>query len=396
MIVDSTTPGRRLRLRLVLRRLARAGVVSSCDPRSHMGSESATTGGAAPPSGLWGEAFRVERSGIDVPAGLAGAVASCAPLAIGIAVGEPAIGVVACFGGLNAALGVPRGPLRERLSWGIATALACCASVAIATLVQPSVVASAVAAFLVVAIATSLRTFGHDGGLTGFVIGAIFTITNGIPAGSLGVGERTLWFFLGSLLGVVLMVAVYGREAPPRGAAPPLGPALAAAVGQLRTTFASDRLLRHHALRLATIVAATTVLYRATGLEHGYWVPLTVLAVLQPDEHASRVRALQRAAGTLVGTVVIAVLTIATGNEWLMVAAQGLAAFGLFSLFARGYFWLVVMLTPTALLTVSAVDYQGAGIALGLVIGELVWRLAPHLSPHLPPGAQPPARSASR
>ncbi len=74
-----------------------------------------------------------------------------------------------------------------------------------------------------------------------------------------------------------------------------------------------------------------------------------------------------------------------------MVAGQGIAAFGLFALFARGYFWLVVLLTPTALLTVSAVDYQGVavaleragwtalGIALGLAVGELAWRLAPHL-----------------
>ena len=149
-------------------------------------------------------------------------------------------------------------------------------------------------------------------------------------------------------------------------------------------------LLRAHALRLASIVAATTLLYQLLELEHGYWVPLTVLAVLQPNEHASDLRAIQRAAGTIVGTAVIALLTIATGNEWLMVACQGIAAFGLFALFARGYFWLVVLLTPTALLTVSAVDYQGVavaveragwsalGIAIGLTVAELCWRLARH------------------
>jgi uncharacterized membrane protein YccC len=152
--------------------------------------------------------------------------------------------------------------------------------------------------------------------------------------------------------------------------------------------------LRAHALRLALIVAATTLLYQLLGLEHGYWVPLTVLAVLQPEEHASNVRALQRATGTLVGTALIALLTIATGEEWAMVAAQGIAAFGLFTLHARGYFWLVVMLTPTALLTVSAVDYQGdavaleraawsaVGIIVGLAVAELMWRL-PHHRPRL-------------
>jgi uncharacterized membrane protein YccC len=152
---------------------------------------------------------------------------------------------------------------------------------------------------------------------------------------------------------------------------------------------ARDRRLRGHALRLASIVALTTLAYQLLGLQHGYWVPLTVLAVLQPEEHASDVRAVQRAAGTFVGTALIALVTIATGAQWLMIACQGLAAFGLFALFARGYFWLVVLLTPTALLTISAVDYQGVavaaeragwsalGIALGLALAEALWRLGP-------------------
>jgi uncharacterized membrane protein YccC len=209
-------------------------------------------------------------------------------------------------------------------------------------------------------------------------------ITNGISAGSLDVGERVLWFGLGSLGGVVLMVAAYARDAPPpRPGATPLGKLLVLGARQLRRAVAGDALLRAHALRLASIVAATTLLYRLLDLEHGYWVPLSVLAVLQPEEHASDVRAVQRAAGTLVGAALIALLTIGTGEEWLMIAGQGLAAFGLFALF--------VLLTPTALLTVSAADYQGVavalertgwsalGIALGLAIAELWWRLAPHL-----------------
>jgi hypothetical protein len=347
---------------------------------------------AAPSARVWVEAFRVERRGIDLRAGLAGALATCGPLALGVAAGEPAIAATACFGGLNASLAVPRGSLRERVGWGGGAALACCASVAVATAVQGSVAASVAAAFALIGLAAFLRTFGHHGGLTGFVVSAIFVITNGIPAESLDVGERVLWFGLGSLGGVVLMVAAYARAAPPLSpGSAPLSEVVAGGARQLRRAVAGDALLRAHALRLAAIVAATTLLYQLLELEHGYWVPLTVLAVLQPDEHASDVRAVQRAAGTLVGTALIALLTIATGAEWLMVAAQGIAAFGLFALFARGYFWLVVLLTPTALLTLSAVDYQGVavaveragwsalGIALGLAIAEVCWRLAPHL-----------------
>ena len=345
-----------------------------------------------PVATVWADAFRVERRGIDVRAGLAGGLATCAPLALGVAAGEPAIGATACFGGLNTALGTPRGVLRERLGWGAGAALACCLSVALATAVQGSAAASAVAAFALVGHATFLRTFGRSGGLAGFVIGAIFVITNGIPAEPLDVAERVLWFALGSLGGLVLMVAAYARDAPrPDPAATPLAEVLVLGARRLRRAVTGDALLRAHALRLATIIAATTLVYQLLGLEHGYWVPLTVLAVLQPDEHASDVRAVQRAAGTLVGSAVIAVVMIATGEEWVMIASQGIAAFALFALFARGYFWLVVLLTPTALLTVSAVDYQGVavaleragwtalGIALGLAIGELAWRLAPHL-----------------
>jgi len=227
--------------------------------------------------GVWAEAFRVERRGLDVRAGFAGALATCTPLALGVAIDEPAIGVTACFGGLNAALAVPRGAPRERVGWGAGAALACCVSVAVATAVQDSVAASVAAAFALVGTAAFLRSFGPNGGLAGFVIGAIFVITNGIAAGPLDVGERVLWFALGSLGGVALMVAAYAGSAPsPR---PPI----------------IDReLLRAHALRLASIGAATTLLYQLLELEHGYWVPLTVLAVLQPNEHASDVRAIQR------------------------------------------------------------------------------------------------------
>jgi hypothetical protein len=337
---------------------------------------------------VWAEAFRVERRGVDLRAGLGGAIATCAPLAIGVAANEPEIGVTACFGGLNGALAVPRGTLRERLGWGAAASLGCCVSVAVATLAQDSAATSALAAFALVGLAALLRGFGPSGGLTGFVIGAIFVITNGIPAGSLDVGERVLWFGLGSLGGLVLMVAAYAREAPPALAPKPTPP------GELRA----------HALRLAALVAATTLLYQLLELEHGYWVPLTILAVLQPNEHASDVRALQRGAGTVVGTALIALITIATGAEWLMVACQGIAAFGLFALFARGYFWLVVLLTPTALLTVSAVDYQGVAVAaeragwsaLGIVLGVAVAALFRSAATAGAPARGPAASSPPR
>src|SRR5687767_10225595 len=196
-----------------------------------------------PMSGVWTEGSRVEGRGIDGRAGVGGPLASGLPRALGGAAGEPDIGVAACFGGLNAALAVPRGNLRARLGWGTAAALSCGVSFALATAVQDSVAASAAVAFVWVGLAAFLRTFGPSGGLTGFVAGAIFVIANGIPAGSLDVGTRTLWFMLGSLLGLVLMVAAHGRDAPPPdAAAPPLGRVLERGARELRDAVAGDAL----------------------------------------------------------------------------------------------------------------------------------------------------------
>jgi len=85
--------------------------------------------------------------------------------------------------------------------------------------------------------------------------------------------------------------------------------------------------------------------------------------------------------------VVIIVVTAVTGEVWVLVACTAIASLGLFALSERGYFWLVVMLTPTALMMLSIADFQGyevgvqrtlnsaLGIVLGLVIGETAWRI---------------------
>ena len=105
---------------------------------------------------------------------------------------------------------------------------------------------------------------------------------------------------------------------------------------------------------------------------------------MQPGERATAVRAVQRVAGTFVGVAVIVAVTALTGEVWVLVACTGIAAFGLFALDERGYFWLVVMLTPTALLMISACDFQSVDIgvqrtlnsALGISWG---WRSARRL-----------------
>src|SRR2546421_12266182 len=68
--------------------------------------------------GLVAEAFAVDERGIDVWSGIAGAIVTAGPVAVGVAAGNRAAGLVAGLGGLNSALCVPRAGLQTRLWWG--------------------------------------------------------------------------------------------------------------------------------------------------------------------------------------------------------------------------------------------------------------------------------------
>ncbi len=85
----------------------------------------------------------------------------------------------------------------------------------------------------------------------------------------------------------------------------------------------------------------------------------------------------------------IVAITLTTHEPWALAAGAAVTAFGLFALDERGYFWLVVLITPTVLFMLSAVDFQGdeiglervadssLGILIGLAFGEIAWRLWP-------------------
>jgi uncharacterized membrane protein YccC len=63
-----------------------------------------------------------------------------------------------------------------------------------------------------------------------------------------------------------------------------------------------------HALRLGVTVGLATVIYRASGLSHGYWIPLTALVVLRPDYASTTLRGLSRVVGTIIGAAIATLL----------------------------------------------------------------------------------------
>ncbi len=329
------------------------------------------------------EAFRTEEHALEWRAGIAGAVATVGPLAIGIASGEATLGLIAGIGGLNTSLCVPGAGLRSRLWWGSLAAVSAVAAFTLANVVRDYEWAVVVVTLLWVSGWAFARAAGRAGSILGFATAAVFVVLSGIPASPEPFGERLLWFSLGALVGLVLTVAARSGPEPSKHVVRDSLRAVRQAVtGQ-------DSALRAHAARLGVAVAASTLFYLVIDLAHGYWVPLTTLAILQPEERATRVRSVQRAAGTFAGAGLIIAITFATHDPWALAAGAAVAAFGLFALDERGYFWLVVLITPTVLFMLSAVDFQGddigiervadssLGILIGLAFGEVAWRLWP-------------------
>ncbi len=65
-----------------------------------------------------------------------------------------------------------------------------------------------------------------------------------------------------------------------------------------------DPALVRFSLRLAVLTAGGVLAFKRLGLPHGYWLPFTIVVVLQPDYGSTRERAFLRVLGTLAGGLV--------------------------------------------------------------------------------------------
>jgi uncharacterized membrane protein YccC len=205
-----------------------------------------------------------------------------------------------------------------------------------------------------------LRAIGPEGALVGFTTTAVFVIVNGLPGVAGQSWTRMAEYTVGSGFALALMVLpAPGVENLPARPIP---------WSVFSQTLSRRGIVRRNAIRVGIATGAATIFYRVLDLTFGYWIPLTALAVLQPDAHGSRVRALQRTAGTLLGTAIVVVVAVATRNEESLVVIIFLVSGGLFALKDRGYFWLTMLLTPTALLMTSTVRFYGWDIAVARLV----------------------------
>lgn len=106
-----------------------------------------------------------------------------------------------------------------------------------------------------------------------------------------------------------------------------------------------DPTLIRHSARIAVLTMLGVLAYKGWHLHHGYWLPFTMVVVLQPDYGSTRKRAAQRMLGTLAGSVLASVLLLLHLPLAVLMAATAVACFTFVYLLKRSYGIAVIFIT---------------------------------------------------
>jgi hypothetical protein len=156
----------------------------------------------------------------------------------------------------------------------------------------------------------------------------------------------------------------------------------------LRDNLTLNSISFRHALRFGAALGTGVALYWLLGVhEHGFWIPLTILFVMRPQEDETRRRLVLRAAGTAIGLVIAtalaerlradplaiaACLTIATGFAYGLLTVQ-------YALFTAAITTYAVMLADSIGETaLQAAGERALGTALGILIAGVAFLLWPN------------------
>ena len=140
---------------------------------------------------------------------------------------------------------------------------------------------------------------------------------------------------------------------------------------RLRATLDVNSVILRHAIRLAVAATAASAFAAATRIEHGYWVTLTTIVILQPMTTATFTKGLQRMAGTTIGAGIAVVAVALIHQKALFVAIVFLMSCASVALLPINYGLFSVLLTPTFVL-IAELGTGNYGLAWVRMIDTLV------------------------
>ncbi|HEY6412668.1 MAG TPA: FUSC family protein [Edaphobacter sp.] len=147
----------------------------------------------------------------------------------------------------------------------------------------------------------------------------------------------------------------------------------------LRANWTLRSVMMRHALRVGVVAGVDVVLIRALNVQHGFWLAMTSIIVMQPYGSGTLRKSVQRVGGTIAGGVLAALLAAAVNTEAGVVAVITVTSVLTLATYAVDYAWYCFFLTPTfVLMSLPHLrDWHFAEVRMGTtVLGALVSVLA--------------------
>jgi hypothetical protein len=260
--------------------------------------------------------------------------------------------LLAGFPGLDA-------PARTRAAWQGATAPLIGIAAALGVLTGSSAILAVLTMALVGAVAGYCFAVSLRLSIAGLSVALSLLITQGLPLDFADTLPALLFATAGGVLQAVWSLCVWamGDRSEEGGEN---GWSTRAALVALRSNVTLRSVSFRHALRFGAALGAGVATYWLLGMsEHGFWIPLTILFVMRPEQDETFRRLILRAAGTLVGLLIATALA-----EWLR--GDGLAigvALTIATAFAYGLLTVQYALFTAAITTYAVLLADSIGEA---------------------------------
>jgi Fusaric acid resistance protein-like len=238
-------------------------------------------------------------------------------------------------------------PARSRAAWQAAVTPFVALAAAIGVLTGPSAPLAVAVIALVGAAAGYCFAVSLRSSIAGLSVALALVVSQGLGIPTSHTLEAFLLTAAGGLLQVGFSLCVFaaGDREEEDGAS---GWSTPAALQALSSNLTLQSTSARHALRFGAALATGVAVYWLLGMhEHGFWIPLTILFVLRPEEGETFHRLILRAIGTAIG------LTVATAlSFWLNDDGVALAvALSIATAFAYGLLTVQYALFTTAITT---------------------------------------------
>lgn len=242
-------------------------------------------------------------------------VALC--LILGVAVGHPAVGMIAAGGAVNTGFGRKQTIAGSYLPPMIYVTLGMALSGFLGVLIGHSSILMVVVAALLAFGYGLLTSLPGGYGWVGQQCVITYLVASAFPASPLGAAERGGLLLAGGLLQLLLSSLLMRIFADLRTRVVALRHTLLEEEATLRALVidaAGSLRARHmlnsaipYALRLAFVITLGTEIYRELHYPSGYWIPMSALVVLRPAVTDTVNRALARGLGTIAGAAIVTV-----------------------------------------------------------------------------------------